>query len=54
MPTKNRSVYQIAKEAGLSLATVHSWMSKVKEGKLELDPEGTDPTPRHWPVSKKS
>lgn len=53
LPPENRSVYQVAKEAGVSPITIHSWMSKLKEGKLELDPEGTDPTPRDWPPAQK-
>jgi hypothetical protein len=28
-------------------------MNKLKEGKLNLDPEGTDPTPRDWPPAQK-
>ena len=53
LPPENRSVYQVAKEANVSPITIHSWMSKLKEGKLELDPESTDPTPRDWPPAQK-
>jgi len=53
LPPESRSVYQVAREAGVSPITVHSWMSKVKEGKLVLDPEGTDPSPRDWPPAQK-
>ncbi|MGH2507507.1 MAG: transposase [Ktedonobacteraceae bacterium] len=53
LPPESRSVYQVAREAGISAITIHSWMSKLKEGKLELDPEGNDPTPRDWPVAQK-
>ena len=53
LPPANRSVYQVAKEAGVSPITIHSWMIKLKEGKLELDPEGTDPTPQDWPPGQK-
>ena len=53
LPPESRSVYQVAKEAGVSPITIHSWMSKLKEGKLELTPEGTDPTPRDWPINQK-
>ena len=53
LPPENRSVYQVAREAGVSPTTIHSWMSKLKEGKLELTPEGTDPTPRDWPINQK-
>lgn len=53
LPPENQSVYRVAKEAGVSPVTIHSWMSKLREGKLELDPEGTDPTPRDWPPAQK-
>ena len=53
LPPENRSVYQVAREAGVSPITIHSWMSKLKEGKFELAPEGTDPTPRDWPANQK-
>jgi transposase len=53
LPPESRSVYQVAKEAGVSAITIHSWMSKLKEGKLELDPEAGDPTPRDWPPAQK-
>ena len=46
LPPENRGVYQVATEAGVSPITIHSWMSKVKEGKLVLDAEGTDPDQR--------
>ncbi len=53
LPPESRSVYQVAKEAGVSAITIHSWMSKLKEGKLELDPEAGDPVPRDWPPAQK-
>gem|GEM_PF-2004002 len=53
MPPENRSVYQVAREAGVSPISIHNWVSKVKEGKLVLDPEGTDPSPRDWPPAQK-
>lgn len=53
LPPESRSVYQVAKEAGVSAITIHSWMNKLKEGKLELDPEATDPVPRDWPPAQK-
>lgn len=53
LPPENRSVYQVAREAGISAITIHSWMNKLKEGKLELTPEGTDPTPRELTASQK-
>lgn len=53
LPPESRSVYQVAKEAGVSAITIHSWMNKLKEGKLELDPESTYPVPRDWPPAQK-
>jgi transposase-like protein len=53
LPPESRSVYQVAKEAGVSAITIHSWMSKLKEGKLVLDPEATDPVPRDYPPAQK-
>jgi len=53
LPPESRSVYQVAKETGISSATIHSWMLKVKEGKLELTPEGNDTGPKDWPPAQK-
>lgn len=53
LPPENRSVYQVAKEAGVSPITIHSWMSKLRDGKMELDPEGGDPPPRDWSPAQK-
>ena len=43
LPPEGRSVYQVDREAGISAVAIHSWMSKLKGGKLELDPEGQIP-----------
>ena len=53
LPPESRSVYQVSKETGISSATIHSWMLKAKEGKLELTPEGSDPSPKDWPPAQK-
>lgn len=46
LPPESRSVYQVAKESGISPGTIHSWMLKVEQGKMELTPEGTEPSPK--------
>lgn len=53
LPPENRSVYQVAREAGISPITIHSWMNKLQNGKIELDPEGCDPPPRDWSPAQK-
>lgn len=53
LPPENQSVYQVAKETGISPATINSWMLKIKEGKMELTPEGNDPSPKNWPPAQK-
>lgn len=45
LPPEKRSVYSVAKEVGISSITIHSWLSKLKEGTLDLDYEGEEPTP---------
>ena len=45
LPPESRSVYQVARETGISAITIQSWLSKVKEGTLEINAEGGEPTP---------
>ena len=45
LPPENRSVYAVAKEVGLSPVTIHSWLSRLKDGTLSFDQEGSDPAP---------
>jgi transposase len=45
LPPESRSVYQVARESGISAITIQSWLSKLKEGTLEIAAEGTEPTP---------
>ena len=53
LPPENRSVYAVAKETGISSITIHSWLSKLKEGTLDLDHEGAEPTPSQRGVAEK-
>lgn len=53
LPPENRSVYSVAKEAGISPVTIQSWLSKLKEGTLNLEHEGTEPTPSQRGTSEK-
>ena len=45
LPAESRSVYQMARESGISVITIQSWLSKLKEGTLEVAAEGNEPTP---------
>jgi transposase-like protein len=53
LPPENRSVYSVAKEAGISPITIQSWLSKLKEGTLNLETEGSEPTPSQRGTSEK-
>jgi transposase-like protein len=53
LPPNNQSVYSVAKEFGVSAITIHSWLSKLKEGTLSFNTEGSDPTPSERGVSEK-
>ena len=35
----------MARESGISVITIQSWLSKLKEGTLEVAAEGNEPTP---------
>ena len=35
----------MARESGISVITIQSWLSKLKEGTLEVATEGNEPTP---------
>jgi transposase len=53
LPPNNQSVYSVAKEVGVSAITIHSWLSKLKDGTLSFNREGADPTPSQRDVSEK-
>lgn len=43
LPPSSRSVYSVAKEAGISAITINSWMAKLKDGKLEIEQDEDNP-----------
>lgn len=45
LPPENRSVAAVARESGISPITIQSWLNKVREGTLDFDHEGDEPTP---------
>jgi len=53
LPPNSQSVYSVAKEVGVSAITIHSWLSKLKEGTLAFNTEGSDPTPSQRGISEK-
>lgn len=40
LPPENRSVYAVAKEAGIAPVTINSWLAKLKDGKLTVEQDG--------------
>ena len=40
-----RTVYQVAKETGVSVQTIQSWHERLKSGKLAMNGSGADLTP---------
>ena len=53
LPPENRRVYSVAKELGISPVTIRSWLSKLKEGTLDLETEGFEPTPSQRGAAEK-
>lgn len=45
LPPENRSVYQVAKEVGISAITIQSWLSRLKDGTMTIEAGGFEPTP---------
>lgn len=43
LPPENRSVYSVAKESGIAVITINSWLAKLKDGKLLVEQDGDDP-----------
>jgi transposase len=43
LPPENRSVYSVAKEAGISPVTIRSWLTKVNEGILPSNESNLEP-----------
>lgn len=53
LPPENRSVASVAREAGISAITIQSWIKKLKDGTLELETEGYEPTPGQRSAAEK-
>lgn len=43
LPPESRSVYSVAKETGIAVITINSWLANLKTGKLSVDQDGDDP-----------
>jgi transposase len=37
LPPENRSVYAVAKEAGIAAVTINSWLARLKDGTLTVE-----------------
>jgi transposase len=46
-------VYSVAKELGISPVTIQSWLSKLKEGTMDLETDGFEPTPSQRGAAEK-
>ena len=43
LPPENRSIYSVAKEAGIAPITINSWLANLKSGKLDMEQDSDDP-----------
>ncbi|HHU36676.1 MAG TPA: helix-turn-helix domain-containing protein [Treponema sp.] len=43
LPPENRSIASVAKEAGIAVVTINSWLAKLKNGKLTVEQDGDIP-----------
>ncbi|TAH59716.1 MAG: helix-turn-helix domain-containing protein [Fermentimonas caenicola] len=43
LPPENRSVYSVAKEAGIAPVTINSWLANLKSGKMDLEQDEDNP-----------
>jgi transposase len=43
LPPESRSVYSVAKETGIAVITINSWLANLKTGTLSVDQDGDDP-----------
>jgi transposase-like protein len=43
LPPESRSVYAVAKEAGIACVTINSWLVNLKDGTLTIEQDGDDP-----------
>ncbi len=53
LPPENRSIYGVAKESGISPITIHGWLAKLKDGKLDLNLEDGEPPPDQRAAAQK-
>jgi len=43
LPPENRSVYSVAKEAGIAVVTINSWLASLKSGTLTVEQDDDGP-----------
>ena len=43
LPPENRSVYSVAKEAGIAAVTINSWLANLKSGRMDLEQDEDNP-----------
>lgn len=43
LPPEKRSVYSVAKEAGIAVVTINSWLANLKSGTLTVEQDGDGP-----------
>ena len=43
LPPETRSGYSVAKEAGIAVVTINSWLASLKSGTLTVEQDGDDP-----------
>lgn len=43
LPLENRSVYSVAKEAGIAVVTINSWLASLKSGTLTVEQDDDGP-----------
>jgi len=53
LPPENRSVSSVAREVGISPVTIKSWLNRLREGTLDLNQEGFEPTPEQRTAAEK-
>lgn len=43
LPPESRSAYSVAKEAGIAVVTINSWLANLKDGTLTVEQDSDDP-----------
>ena len=46
LPPENRSVYAVAKETGIAVVTINSWLAKLKDGSMTVEQDADDAVSR--------